>query len=191
MGLLGLCLLGGGTVAMSSGPIASAGAAAEGCVWHRHSKPVVKQVKRHGGLRRVRRVKRWWTCDGQPTGSAPGAVPPSTAPTAPPATEAPPSEEAPLAHLSVKAVEWSYTLSRPEVDTGEVIVELNNQGEDSHNLKLQREGSAEPPAAIPVAEPAKQTSARLTLSPGSYRLYCSLDQHDEKGMHATLLVTGG
>ncbi len=191
MGLLGLGLLGGAALTISSGPIASTAAAAEGCVWHRHSKPVVKHLKRHGRPRRVRRVKRWWTCDAQPTVPAPGAVPTGTAPPAPPATEAPPSEEAPLSHLSVKAVEWSYTLSRPEVDGGETIVELNNQGEDSHNLKLQREGSAEPPLAVPVAGPAEQTSARLTLSPGSYRLYCSLDQHDERGMHATLNVGGG
>jgi plastocyanin len=189
-GLLGLGLLGGVALAISSGPIASTAAAAEGCAWHRHSKPVVKHVKRQGRLRRVRRVKRWWTCDAQPAVAAPGPVPPSSAAPMPPVTEAP-SEEAPLARLSVKAVEWSYTLSRPEVDAGEVIVELNNQGEDSHNLKLQREGSAEPPAAVPVAEPAEQTSARLSLSPGSYRLYCSLDQHDEKGMHATLIVGGG
>lgn len=76
------------------------------------------------------------------------------------------------------------------MDAGEVIVELNNQGEDDHNLKLQREGSAEPPLAVPLAAPAKRTNARLTLSPGAYYLYCSLDQHDENGMHATLIVGG-
>jgi plastocyanin len=189
-GLLGLGLLGGVTVAMAGGAIASTTTATDNCVWHRHSKTVIKHVKRHGRLRRVKRVKHWWTCDGKPIVSTPGTIPPSPAP---PVSEAPPSEEeeAPLSHLSVKAVEWSYTLSRPEVDAGEVIVELNNQGEDSHNLKLQREGSAEPPLAVPVAEPAKRTNARLTLAPGSYYLYCSLDQHDENGMHATLIVGGG
>ena len=60
-------------------------------------------------------------------------------------------------HLSVKAVEWSYTLSRPEVTAGEVVVELNNQGEDSHNLKIQREGSGEPPLAVPEAAAAQRT----------------------------------
>lgn len=184
-GLLGLGLLGGVALAMSTEPTASTAAAAESCVWHRHSKPVVKHVRRHGRLRRVRRVKRWWTCDGQATVSTPGTAPP-----APPVTEAPPVEEKgpSLSHLSVKAVEWSYTLSRPEVDAGEVIVELNNQGEDSHNLKLEREGSADPPLVVPEAAPSKHTSARFALSPGAYRLYCSLYQHDEKGMHATLIV---
>jgi len=35
-----------------------------------------------------------------------------------------------VSHLGVQAVEYSYTLSRPEVSVGEAIVELNNQGED-------------------------------------------------------------
>ena len=52
-----------------------------------------------------------------------------------------------MARLSVKAAEYSYTLSRPAVSAGEVIVELNNQGEDPHNLNLQREGSEDPPLA--------------------------------------------
>lgn len=130
-------------------------------------------------------MKHWWTCDGRTR-----AAPPAADPAAPAVTEAPPAEEPQpqVSHLSVKALEWSYTLSRPEVPAGEAIVELNNQGEDGHNLKLQLEGSEEPPLSVPYAEPAEHTDARLTLSPGSYRLYCSLFQHDEKGMHATLAV---
>jgi plastocyanin len=180
-----------GVVAMATGPIASAAApTSEGCAWQRHSKRVVKHVKRHGQMQRVRRVKHWWTCDDQPAlpslQIAPSALPP------PPVAESPPLEEpgagGPVSHLGVKADEWSYTLSRPEVSAGETIVELNNQGEDNHNLELQREGSAEPPLAVPEAAPEEHATAHFTLSPGTYRLYCSLFEHDEKGMHATLVV---
>jgi plastocyanin len=179
-------------MAMASGPVAGAGAATpEGCAWQRHAKRVVKQVKRHGRVRRVRRLKHWWTCDSRPVASPP----PATAPVLPvePATDAlpheePPKSEGPASHLSVKAVEWSYTLSRPEVASGEVIVELNNQGEDNHNLKLQREGSAEPPLVVPEAAPDEHTTAGFNLPAGTYRLYCSLFEHDAKGMHATLVV---
>ncbi len=184
-GLFGLGLLAAVTATIASGPIAGTVAAAEGCVWHRHAKPVVKHLKRHGRVRRVKRVKRWWTCDPRP-----GAPTPTTTPPAPPPTVTPPTEEegSPLSRLSVKAVEWSYTLSRPEVEAGEVLIELNNQGEDSHNLQLQREDSAEPPLLVPEAGSAKRTSARFALSSGTYHLYCSLYQHGERGMQATLVV---
>jgi plastocyanin len=179
---------------MVSGPIAGATATTpEGCAWQRHAKQVVKRVKRHGRVQRVKRLRHWWSCDSQPAVPGTPVIPPALPqPPAPPATGAVPIEEpgpeGPVSHLSVKAAEWSYTLSRPEVDSGEAIIELNNQGEDNHNLKLQREGSGEPPLAVPEAAPGEQTTARVNLPAGTYRLYCSLFEHDEKGMHATLLV---
>lgn len=191
-GCLGLAGFVAAAMAMSSGPVADAGAATpEGCTWQRHAKRVVKLVKRHGRVQRVRRVRHWWTCDSRPVVSTPSATPPVLP--VEPATDAlpheePPEPEGPASHLSVKADEWSYTLSRPEVAAGKVIVELNNQGEDNHNLKLQREGSAEPPLAVPEAAPDEHTTAGFNLSAGTYRLYCSLFEHDQKGMHATLVV---
>jgi plastocyanin len=183
-----------GAVAAVTGPAAQAAAPPprEGCTWHRHSQRVVKHLKRHGRVHRVKRLKHWWTCDGEPAVAAPPTTPSAlTAPAAAPFVPLPheePEPEGPASHLSVKAAEWSYTLSRPEVSTGEVVIELNNQGEDNHNLKLQREDSGEPPLSVPEAAPDEHTTGRVTLPPGTYRLYCSLFQHDEKGMHATLLV---
>jgi plastocyanin len=186
-----ICLGLVGAVAMAIGSVAQAGApVAEGCTWQRHAKRVVKHVKRHGRVQRVKRVKHWWTCDHRPAVSAPPTAP--LALPAPPPANTPPQEEpqpeGTVSHLGVKAVEWSYTLSRPEVSAGKVIVELNNQGEDNHNLKLQREGSGDPPLVVPEAAPDEHTTAGFDLPVGSYRLYCSLYEHDEKGMHATLVV---
>jgi plastocyanin len=174
--------------AIGSLALAAPAAQAEGCAWQRHSRPVVKQARRHGQLRRVKRIKRWWSCDAIATALVPApALPAAPAPATPPAEEPAPE----VSHLGVKAVEWTYTLSRPEVSAGEVIVELNNQGEDAHNLKLQREGENEPLLTVPEAAAEEQTSGRFTLEPGTYRLYCSLYQHEEKGMHATLVVAPG
>jgi plastocyanin len=173
--------------AVAVATIGHAAPAAETCTWQRHSKRVVKQVKRDGRLRKVKRVKRWWTCRPLPSPLGPTSVPAHPVPEEPAAEGTKPQ----ASYLGVKAVEWSYTLSRPEVAAGEVTVELNNQGEDAHNLKLQREGSGEPPLEVPEAAAGEHTSARFTLSPGSYRLYCSLLGHDASGMHATLAVAGG
>lgn len=188
-GAICLALVGAVAIAMATGSIAHATApTTDSCTWHRHAKHVVKRVKRGGRVQRVKRLKRWWTCDSRPVVSAPPTTPP--APVVAPLPEEP-EVEGPASHLGVKADEWSYTLSRPEVSAGKVIVELNNQGEDNHNLKLEREGSGEPPLAVPEAAPAQQKTASFTLSAGTYRLYCSLFEHDEKGMHATLLVGDG
>jgi plastocyanin len=158
-----------------------------GCTWQRHSKSVIKHLRRHGQPRRVKRVKHWWTCEAQPSLLQPQPALPAT-----PAPATPPSEESEseVGHLGVKAVEYSYTLSRPEVNAGEVIVELNNQGEDPHNLVLEHEGTADPELEIPSTPSVTQASAHFTLSPGTYRLYCSLYKHEAKGMQATLIVKG-
>jgi plastocyanin len=163
---------------------AAAPASAAGCTWKRHSKPVFKRVRQH----RVKRVKHWWTCEAQPSLFQPQpALPVTPTPTTPPGAEPGPE----IGHLGVKAIEYSYTLSRPEVDAGEVIVELNNQGEDPHNLVLEHEGSEDPSLEIPATPSVSQASASFTLSPGTYRLYCSLYKHEAKGMEAKLVVAAG
>ena len=165
----------------------AAPAATPGCTWQRHSKTVIKHLRRHGQPRRVKRVKHWWTCEAQPSLLQPQPVLPTT-----PAPATPPNEEPEpeVGHLGVKAVEYSYTLSRPEVSAGEVIVELNNQGEDPHNLVLEHEGTEDPDLEISSTPSVTQASAEFTLSPGTYRLYCSLYKHEAKGMQATLVVGG-
>src|SRR6188768_2270132 len=134
-GLTGLALAGAVALAVSIGPTAAAvpTAPAQGCAWQKHSKPIVKHVRRHGQRRRIKRVKHWWTCDPQPAALSPAPALPVPTPATPAAEEPQPE----ISHLGVKAVEYSYTLSRPEVSAGEVIVELNNQGEDPHNLVLE------------------------------------------------------
>lgn len=185
-----LGLAGVAALAMATGSLALAApaASAEGCAWQRHSKPIVKQVKRHGQLRRVKRLKHWWACEALPQAlTPPAALPAPATPAAPPVEEPEPQ----VSRLGVKAVEYSYTLSRPEVSTGETIVELNNQGEDPHNLVLEHEGTEDPTLEIPSTPSISQASAGFTLSPGTYRLYCSLYKHEAKGMEATLVVASG
>ena len=176
-------------VAPAPGPATAEAATgpAPGCTWQRHSRTVTKHLRRHGRPRRVRRVRHWWTCEAPPSLIQPQPALPVTPPPAEPPDEEPEPE---IGHLGVKAVEYSYTLSRPEVSTGEVIVELNNQGEDPHNLVLEHEGTADPSLEIPSTPSLSQTSAHFTLSPGTYRLYCSLYKHEAKGMQATLVVDG-
>ena len=167
---------------LGSVPPAPERAAAADCAWQRHSKRVVKKVRRHGKLRRVVRWKRWWTCE--PAVAAPAPAAPAPAPPPPPAPEPEPEAN----RLAVKSAEFYFVLSRPSVQAGEVTVELNNQGEDPHNLNLRLDGDEGEPLQIPETDSEQRNVASFDLPAGKYNLWCSLPEHEEKGMATTLIV---
>ena len=165
-------------VPVSGGPVGTEQASAQDCVWRKHSKRVVRWVRRNGHRRRVVRVRHWWRC--HPIASPSVPVP------------APPVEPDPVTpgRLGVRADEFSFTLSRPSVAAGDVIIELDNRGEDPHNLNLAKTGTVDLPLTIEEIGPLTQATGRFTLTPGTYRLWCSLPLHEEWGMTANLTVTG-
>jgi hypothetical protein len=169
-------------------------ASAASCAWQQHSKRVVERVKRNGRVRRIIHVKRWRTCD--PLLAPPAIVAPPTAPVTAPAAVAPPEAEPPPRRVSIKADDatpeaFSFSLSRPYVVSGEITLELNNQGQDAHNLNLRSEGSEGAPLEVGEAEPGERRVGHFALEPGTYRLWCSLPQHEEWGMSVDLEVRGG
>lgn len=91
-------------------------------------------------------------------------------------------------HLQVPEREFSLSLSHPVLPPGRAVIEAVDFGEDPHNLKIERVGSADAPIAFSVIGPGARTSKTVDLQAGTYRLYCSLDDHDALGMHATLTV---
>ncbi len=157
------------------------------CVaWKKHQRRVVRRVKRGGEWKRVVRVKRWRTCARREP--APVVAPPLKPPTAPAPQPQPEPEDPSIPRLGVKAEEWSYTLSRPELKAGEVVVELNNQGEDPHNLNLQLADESGPELSLATIGPGGQSQGKFNVPAGEYRLWCSLDGHEAEGMSATLIV---
>jgi uncharacterized cupredoxin-like copper-binding protein len=84
--------------------------------------------------------------------------------------------------------EWEITLSKRKVKPGRVIVQFLNDGEDAHDLRLQRDGGG-PELGIGELEPGDYANLDVRLRRAStYRLWCSLPQHRERGMEATLRV---
>ena len=90
--------------------------------------------------------------------------------------------------MSVAAREFSLTLSRPLVSTGAVTVELRNSGEDPHNLVVSPEGTRSPLASFSEIDPGTYERRSVTLVPGRYQLWCSLEFHEGLGMSTTLRV---
>ena len=89
--------------------------------------------------------------------------------------------------MQVTAVEYSFTLSRTSVPAGKVIFDFVNHGQDEHNLNVQ---AGESPVAGSFANTPSETSSEqaIILRPGTYTLFCSLPEHEKKGMKATLVV---
>jgi hypothetical protein len=104
-----------------------------------------------------------------------------------------PAPAAPPSRLLVGGVEFKLTLSRSSVKPGRVIIQLQNRGEDDHDLRLQRITSRTdvPVARWAVTKPGDVSSLTVRLSRGHYRLWCSLPGHRELGMRATLRVSRG
>ena len=93
----------------------------------------------------------------------------------------------PPARVQVVAREFSFALSRRTIKAGEAIVELVNDGQDSHDLRMQRVGGGRV-YAWPTTLPGRYTDREYRLLPGTYVLWCSLANHRELGMTARLVV---
>jgi hypothetical protein len=91
------------------------------------------------------------------------------------------------ARLGVSAEEFRLTLSRPSVNAGPVEVELLNDGEDVHDLRLRRVGGTRT-YIVPLTKPGKRRILDAKLLRGRYRLWCSVADHRALGMHAVLRV---
>jgi plastocyanin len=92
------------------------------------------------------------------------------------------------AQMQVVAREYSFTLSRLHVKAGSAVIELANFGQDPHDLRLQRRG-ARHIAGLGMVAPGQRDDLTLRLVPGRYSLWCSVANHRQLGMRATLVVT--
>jgi plastocyanin len=89
--------------------------------------------------------------------------------------------------LLVEASEFRFNLSRTTVKAGPSIIQLAIRGEDPHDLKVRRIGSAGV-SSVPETLPGGVAEWRGTLKRGRYELYCSLPGHKRAGMRAVLTV---
>jgi hypothetical protein len=91
------------------------------------------------------------------------------------------------ARLGVGASEFHLVLSRPSVRAGVVEIELQNIGQDPHDLRVRRVGGTHT-FAIPLTKPGARRDIAIRLRPGRYRLWCSVADHRALGMQALLRV---
>ena len=145
---------------------------------HRKARLIAAKTHAHGHVPRVK---------GRPplVGTLPD---PTTTPTTPTTTDPqPPAPTCPTA-LGVTEDEYHTYLSRSVLCPGSILVQLRNTGEDPHNLAILNLGTGVTVATWDDARPGDVVTKRVSLPSGTYRLFCTLPQHDEKGMHAVVTV---
>jgi plastocyanin len=90
--------------------------------------------------------------------------------------------------VGVSEREWRVSLYRTRVPTGVIRFNVHNYGEDGHDLALRnRDGRVL--ATVPEVSPGEGDSLRVRVRrSGHYVVFCSLEGHEAKGMHARLVV---
>ncbi len=89
--------------------------------------------------------------------------------------------------MQVTAVEYHFTLSRASVPAGEVVLQFVNHGQDEHNLN-SLSSTEEDRRLVGNTVSDGLGNIEVDLKRGSYTLFCSLPEHEQKGMKATLTV---
>jgi hypothetical protein len=91
------------------------------------------------------------------------------------------------ARLGVTAKEFHLLLSRQTVKAGRVVIELDNRGQDVHDLRLRRIGGTQT-YELPTTSAGMRATLEARLRSGRYRLWCSIADHRARGMSAVLRV---
>jgi plastocyanin len=99
-----------------------------------------------------------------------------------------PAAADPSQRIQVVAREYSLVLSQSQLKSGRAVIELANFGQDPHNLVLRRVGRQGSLADTGVVLAGNRAELTVRLKAGIYELYCSLDDHQARGMDTLLLV---
>jgi plastocyanin len=156
-------------VALGAGPAVGAK--------HRKPRLIVRKAQAHGHVPAIA---------GRPplTGTLPV---PSTTPTTTDPAATTPAPVCPTA-LGVTEDEYHTILSRSALCPGAIVIQLRNTGEDPHNLAVQNVATGETVKTWADLGPGGVKTQSVTLAAGTYKLYCTLPTHEEKGMHAVVTV---
>jgi uncharacterized cupredoxin-like copper-binding protein len=87
------------------------------------------------------------------------------------------------------AIELDDFMIRPQnvrADAGELTFEVTNQGRLGHNFRL-RDGGRDV-VEVTTLLPGKSATATATLKRGSYKMVCTVANHEQLGMTGRLVV---
>jgi uncharacterized cupredoxin-like copper-binding protein len=87
--------------------------------------------------------------------------------------------------VDISETEYKLDPSDPTASSGEVTINVANDGGTTHNLEIEGNGVEEETADL---QPGQSDSLSVDLKPGDYEIYCAIDGHKDLGMEGTLTV---
>jgi hypothetical protein len=175
--------------------LASLGGAPAKPVSHKcKASKTVRAAQKHCKVKQAPKAKVKPRSTPAPRPSAPGEPGPSPQPGAAPApapapqatpTPTPAATPALPSRTGVDLDEWIVRSSYRTLRAGSIDFNAANLGEDDHNLSIRGGGETYGPLDL---APGDADTLRVTLTPGTYTLYCSLLGHEEQGMRTEITV---
>jgi hypothetical protein len=90
--------------------------------------------------------------------------------------------------MLVYADEYFFNGSRRAGPSGLWRIQFRNNGEDDHDLRVRRASGGLVLASSRIVRPAGLQTVQVRLKPGRYTLFCSIADHELRGMKWSLLV---
>jgi uncharacterized cupredoxin-like copper-binding protein len=97
--------------------------------------------------------------------------------------------------LDVTLDEYRIVPQNIEVRAGRLKLVVHNAGRLTHNLVIQVPAGPDgkpvpiPGGRVPTMQPGQTTApVKVTLTPGEYRIACTIANHDDLGQYGTLKV---
>jgi plastocyanin len=87
--------------------------------------------------------------------------------------------------IPVAAAGTAYTFKDAQANAGQVTIVSKNPQPNDHNIAIDGNGVDQ---KGPVVQGGAESKISLTLKPGTYTFYCSVDGHREAGMQGKLTV---
>ena len=124
------------------------------------------------------------TATSAPTSTAGSPTTNSSTTTQATTTQAPPAA---AKRIPVSETDFKITVPARSLKPGSSDLDVKNNGRVGHDLVVHGPGVSN--AKTPLIAAGKTATLRVTLKPGTYDLYCSVDSHKQLGMNLTLKVT--
>jgi uncharacterized cupredoxin-like copper-binding protein len=122
-------------------------------------------------------------CGGDDDTSTTASVPTTTTTGATGATGAAGGGET----LKISETDFKLDPSDPSVKAGSVTIDVSNDGETTHSLEVEGNGLADTSLPADLA-PGDSGNLTVDLQPGTYTMYCPIDDHRAMGMEGTIEV---